>query len=79
MSCEGPKSLNSMLDITIRFRCHECGMVSDLTKAYNALKTGPVEKHLRRFVWRFKPEDDWGDFGFDCVAFGDLPAEIFWR
>ena len=43
---KGPKSLNSMLDITLRFRCHECGLVSDLTKAYNAMKTGPVEKHL---------------------------------
>ena len=70
----GPNSLNSMLDITLRFRCHEEGLVSDLTKAYNGLKTGPVEKNLRRFVWRFKPEDEWEDFAFDCVAFGDLPA-----
>ena len=29
---------NSMLDISLRFRCHEEGMVFDLTKAYNALK-----------------------------------------
>ena len=71
---KGPKSLNSMMDITTRFRCHECGMVFDLTKAYNALKTGPVEKHLRRCIWRFHPEDEWSDFAFDCVAFGDLPA-----
>ena len=71
---KGPKSLNSMLDITIRFRCHEEGMVFDLTKAYNALKTGPVEKHLRRFVWRFHPDEEWADYAFDCVAFGDLPA-----
>ena len=70
----GPNSLNSMLDIALRFRCHEEGMVFDLTKAYNALKTGPVEKNLRRFVWRFSPEDEWQDFAFDCVAFGDIPA-----
>ena len=43
----GPNSLNSMLDITLRFRCHEEGMVFDLTKAYNSLKTGPIEKNLR--------------------------------
>ena len=73
----GPNSLNSMLDITLRFRCHEEGMVFDLTKAYNALKTGPVERNLRRFVWRFSPEDDWGDFAFDVVAFGDIPAANF--
>ena len=46
----GPNSLNSMLDISLRFRCHEEGMVFDLTKAYNRLKTGPVERHLRRFI-----------------------------
>ena len=70
----GPNSLNSMLGITLRFRCHEEGMVFDLTKAYNALKTGPIERNLRRFVWRFSPEDEWQDFAFDVVAFGDLPA-----
>ena len=70
----GPNSLNSMLDVALRFRCHEVGMVSDLTKAYNSLKTGPVEKHLRRFVWRFNPNEAWKDYAFDCVAFGDVPA-----
>ena len=70
----GPNSLNSMHDISLRFRCHETGMVFDLTKAYNGLKTGPVEKHLRRFIWRFSPDDDWIDFALDAVAFGDIPA-----
>ena len=73
----GPNSLNPMLDIALRFRCHECGMVGDLTKAYNALKTGPVERNLRRFVWRFSTEEDWQDFAFNTVAFGDLPAANF--
>ena len=70
----GPKSLNSMFDIMLRFRCHECGLVFDLTKAYNCLKTGPVERHLRRFIWRFSHDEPWMDFAFDCVAFGDCPA-----
>ena len=70
----GPKSLNSMFDIMLRFRCHESGLVFDLTKAYNCLKTGPVERHLRRFIWRFSKDDPWMDFAFDCVAFGDCPA-----
>ena len=71
---KGPKSLNSMLDITLRFRCHDSGLVFDLTKAYNAMKTGPVERHLRRFIWRFDPSGVWEDYAFDVVAFGDLPA-----
>ena len=70
----GPNSLNPMLDIMLRFRCHECGMISDLTKAYNCLHTGPVERHLRRFVYRFDPTDVWQDYAFDVVAFGDNPA-----
>ena len=70
----GPKSLNSMFEIMLRFRCHESGLVFDLTKAYNCLKTGPVERHLRRFIWRFKEDSPWIDFAFDVVHFGDCPA-----
>ena len=70
---KGPNSLNSMFDIVLRFRCHEVGLVYDLAKAYNSMLTGPVEKHLRRLVWRFD-EGPWVDYGFTCVAFGDRPA-----
>ena len=73
----GPNFLNSMMDIGLRFRCHETGMVFDLTKAYNSLLTGPIEKNLRRFVWRRSPDEEWEDWAFDCVAFGDLPAANF--
>ena len=52
-------------------------MVFDLTKAYNVLKTGLIERHLRRFVYRFSPKEEWQDFAFDTVAFGDLPAANF--
>ena len=74
---KGPNGLNSMFDVMIRFRCYEIGLVFDLTKAYNSLKTGLVEKHLRRLIWRFCKEDDWQDFGFVVVAFGDRPAANF--
>ena len=74
---KGPNSLNSMINILARFRCHECGMLFDLTKAYNSLKTGPVERHLRRFVHRFDPAEPWTDYAFDCVAFGNRPAANF--
>ena len=52
-------------------------MVFDLTKAYNSLKTGLPEKHMRRLVWRFGPDQPWQDFGFVVVAFGDRPAANF--
>ena len=49
-------------------------MFFDLTKAYNSLQTGPVEKHLRIFIWRFSPDEEWKDYDLDCVAFEDLQA-----
>ena len=49
----------------------------DLTKAYNQLKTGLLERHLRRIIWRFSPDGPWLEFAFDCVAFGDCPAGNF--
>ena len=71
---KGPNSLNDMLGITLRFRCHCCGFMYDLSKAYNTMRTGLVEKHIRRFVWRFSEEEDWQDFGIDRVHFGDVSA-----
>ena len=74
---KGPNSLNSMHDITVRFRCYVTGLVFDLTKAYNSLRTGLKEKHLRRLIWRFSADEPWQDFGFVVVAFGDRPAGEF--
>ena len=61
----------------VRFRSYEVGLVFDLQKAYNSMKTGLVEKHLRKLVCRFSENDSWQDFGFATVAFGDIPAACF--
>ena len=39
----------------------------DLSKAYNTMKTGIVERHLRRFIWKFREEDPWIDLAIDAV------------
>ena len=49
-------------------------MQYDLSKAYNTLRTGIKECHIRRFVWKFHDNDEWEDFAFDCVHFGDRYA-----
>ena len=41
---KGPNSLNSMFDVSVRFRCYEAGLVFDLYKAYHSMHTGLVEK-----------------------------------
>ena len=71
---KGPNSLNDMYEITIRFRGYEVAFVFDLSKAYNTMRTSVVEKHLRRFVWRFDEDQEWEDYGIDRVHFGDRPA-----
>ena len=70
----GPNSLNPMLDVMIRFRSYQVAVQFDLAKAYNTLRTGPVERHLRRFVWRFDPNLPWEVFALDRVHFGDACA-----
>ena len=70
----GPNSLNSMLAVLLRFRSWEVVFHYDLSKAYNSMKTGLTERHLRRFVWKFADESDWTDFAFDVVHFGDRSA-----
>ena len=70
----GPNSLNPMLDVMLRFRCWLIAFQIDLAKAYNTLRTWLLERHLRRFVWRMSPSEDWQDYALDRVHFGDACA-----
>ena len=38
------------------------------------MRTGPTERHFRRFVWRFSTAEPWQDFALDRVHFGDACA-----
>ena len=54
---------------------YEKALCSDVTKAYYSLKTGELEKHVRRVCWRYGNADrKWSIFGFNTVSFGDRPA-----
>ena len=70
----GPNSLNPMLFVMVRFRCYLVALQLDLAKAYNTLRSGLIERHLRRFVWRFDPSEPWQDYALDRVHFGDAAA-----
>ena len=63
-----------MLDVMLRYRCRPVAVQFDLAKAYNTLRTGPQERHLRRFVWRMSPSEPWQDYALDRVHFGDACA-----
>ena len=74
----GPNCLNDMWEMLVRFRHHECGLIGDITKAYYQMKTGQLEKHLRRVLWRFgMVGEPWKMYAFVVVSMGDNPAANF--
>ena len=59
---EGPNALSSLLEVIIGFRMYEVGLVYDMTKAYQSISPGPVEKHVRIIVWRWGTLIDHGRY-----------------
>ena len=42
------------------------------------MKTGEVELHTRRVVWRYgRSDENWRHFGYATVSFGDKPAGVY--
>ena len=74
---EAPIALSSLLEVLIGFRMNEIALVYDLSKAYQSISTGELERHVRRIVWRWgKNEADWEIYGYNVVTFGDQAAGL---
>ena len=74
---EGPNALSSLLEVLISFRMNEVALVYDLTKAYQSIYTGDIEKNVRRIVWRWgKTDEPWEIYGYEVVTFGDQVAGL---
>ena len=71
---KGPNMLSDPWSILLRFRNYRYALATDVTKAYHQLRTGPVEMHTRRVLYRTSPDQPWQTFAFQCVSFGDRPA-----
>ena len=51
--------------------------MTDLKKAYQAIHTGPMELHLRRFLFRERSDRPWLDYyAFTRATFGDIAAGL---
>ena len=75
ITVKGPNTLADIYNNLFKFRSYQVTLVFDITKAYNSIKTGLVERHLWRFWFRENPEtDDWKTYGFNCVQFDDRAA-----
>ena len=74
ITVKGPNTLADIYNNLFKLQSYQVALVFDITKAYS-IKTGLVEKHLRRLWFRENPQlDDWKVYGFNCVQFGDRPA-----
>ena len=73
---EGPNQLTDLQEVLIKFRGFEKALLMDLSKAYQALKTGKKEADLRLFLWRKGPEQEWQSYSYVCVNFGDQIAAL---
>ena len=74
---KGPNSLSDQRDVLSRWRTYECALSTDITKAYYSMRTGELERHVRRVVWRHGMSDEeWDHYGFNTVSFGDKPAGV---
>ena len=56
---EGPNQLSDLQEVLLKFRGFEMGLLMDLSKAYQALRTGKKEADLRLFLWWNGPEEEW--------------------
>ena len=74
---KGPNVLGDIWELLMRFRGYRFGLISDISKAYHSLKTGLLEKHLRKVVWRHGRQGTvWRVYAFLVVAFGDRIAAV---
>ena len=58
MLAKGPNALTLLLQVLVTWRSWAECVVWDLHKAYNAMKTGNEEAHMRQFVWHWGQEED---------------------
>ena len=53
-------------------------LVWDISKAFHSIHASEMDKLLRLIVWGLgKLEKNWSTWGFDRIAFGDVPSSVF--
>ena len=72
----GPNALTDLLDCLIFWRAVQIALMTDLRKAYQSIYTGEMELHLRKFLYRRDPKDQWEDLAFTRATFGDVAAGL---
>ena len=72
---KGPNVLNDLFTVLIRWRLFPVAFTGDIRKMYHTIRTGELEGHLRRLLWRdLEVDRDPDVYIFETVTFGDKPA-----
>ena len=75
---KGPNVLSNQPEVLARWKNYDDTLCSHLTKAYHFIKTGELEMHIKRVVWRFgKTNEPWRYYRYKTVTFGDRPAGVY--
>ena len=69
-----PNALSELLVVILHWRCHPTALMYDLAKAYQSIRTGEKEKHLRRFFYRSDTKEEFKTYAYDRATFGDNAA-----
>ena len=71
---KGPKVLNDLLSVLLKFLENKVALVGDISKMYNSVRLSTRDQHTHRFLWRNVDTSVSPDhYTLTCVPFGDRP------
>ena len=71
---KGPKLLNNLIGILLRFREGKVAVTCDIKKMYHAVKIGLLDQLTYRFLWRdYETQRTPDTYVMTSVSFGDRP------
>ena len=70
-SClQGPKLMNDLFDVLIRFRQHKCAFMADIQHMYNRIKIPVTDRDAFRFLWC--NDNKLVHYRMTCLVFGGI-------
>ena len=66
----GPTIHPTLENILLRFRSYPVALSGDIAKMYREVELDAADRHLHRFLWRPKPEDQISEYEMTRVTFG---------
>ncbi|XP_061184389.1 uncharacterized protein LOC133192393 [Saccostrea echinata] len=72
---KGPKVLNDLISVLLKFRENQSTLVGDISKMYNSVRLSTKDQHTHRFLWRnYETNRQPDHYTLTSVPFGDRPS-----